>query len=116
MSQEYNFISFNPANIYPDLFLRPPTEVVSPEVQYIALKVAEKLTKKKKGDLRVGTELEVLFFSPDTDPAESRKLPDKKILTTMQSIRKRCSHYTHGSSRNTKQREKETTPKLADFQ
>ena len=73
---------YQPDNITPDEFMRPPTEPVDRKLKEIALhlegninalaaKVAEKYNKNKPV-LKVGTELELLLFSSQFDPAIHR--------------------------------------------
>lgn len=70
------FKKFNPQNMRPDLFCAPPTQVIESEVDYLSRNLVLLLEYgsgdaslvSKKRELRLGTELEVFFFSPDADP------------------------------------------------
>lgn len=75
------YLKYNPANLQPENFLHPPTETVEDEIQYLARQLADILEGKpyhqgvEARTLLIGTELEVLFFSPDRDPLAARVLP-----------------------------------------
>src|SRR5690349_5289604 len=62
--------SFNPVNLDPEWFLLAPTAIPTrDEVIYGAKHAAKDLGRK--GKLLLGTEFEMLFFSPDSDPEKS---------------------------------------------
>lgn len=61
------FAKYNPANMAPELLLTPPTRIVDEESRYLAKQVAQDICLKGQ-KLRLGTELEIIFFSPDADP------------------------------------------------
>jgi hypothetical protein len=74
------YIKYNPLNYRPDLFMRPPTECVQNDIRYLIREMEEKariVFEKKHAEILVGTELEVLFFSPRVDPVVAeRELPN----------------------------------------
>ncbi len=91
------FVKYNPPNIQPENFLQPPTREIS-DIWYLVQQYSELLEHKKlwspKKQLLVGTELEVLFFSRNIDPAVSAILNPNyspKHLQTVKRLTKKAS-------------------------
>lgn len=64
-------MKYNPKNHTPELFLRPPTNVVEGELAYLARQLEHTLVGNngKPRKLRIGTEFEINFFREGSDPA-----------------------------------------------
>lgn len=84
MAREY--LAHNPENYTPDKFMRPATGVIGDELKYLSSQLRNALEggwRIDRGNLLVGTELEIIFFSQDGDPEllwkefeDSRKNPN----------------------------------------
>lgn len=68
-------LKYNPANFTPDHLFEPPTKGVRKELVYLVKKLEKTLggLEKEKRLLQVGTELEIFFFSPDSDPSLDKR-------------------------------------------
>lgn len=71
------FHKYNPANMAPELLLEPPTQAVAAETRYLSLQLAKEICATSE-KLRLGTELEIIFFSPDADPLVAYQRPNSK--------------------------------------
>lgn len=72
-------------NITPDEFMRPPTEAYRSEIDSLNLDLGKRINRileseqraLNKPSLRIGSEIELLMFSSESDPAQDLKKHDK---------------------------------------
>lgn len=67
------YIKYNPANFAPDYLFCPPTMVTHEKLIPPLKEIGEELETGKPGlerNLLIGTELEIMFFDPDTRPSK----------------------------------------------
>lgn len=82
--RKLEYKKFNPENIVPQQFMRSATEAAGhTEIVYIAKQVEAELQGKvfppttiKEKAVGLGSEFEILFFSPEMDPHEAEKLDE----------------------------------------
>ncbi len=80
MSKEY--LQYNPANFKPENLMRPPTGIVSDELMYLCNQLRNAIEgglRVDKDTLKIGTELEILFFDKNADPGKLEKVSNKEI-------------------------------------
>ncbi len=63
------FRSFRPENFSPEVFMHPPTEIVSDELMYLNRKLEQTIKgHSPKRKMMIGSEFEILFFNPNQHP------------------------------------------------